>query len=77
MDLMKSLFRLSQDGTRPVNFKTGSEEFKIHLGLNIDSLTREDGSGRSWIITGSDPDGIRYEGYYSSRRRKGHLDVIS
>jgi hypothetical protein len=57
-----------------------SEEF-----LQVTGIAAEDGSGESWIITGNYPTqahangftarGGSFEGYYSTRRRTGHLNI--
>lgn len=43
------------------------------LGVVINSLAREDGSGNSWLFAGYGPGGVEISGgYYDSIRRTGH-----
>jgi len=42
----------------------------------VNEIAREDGSGESWNITGYlVEDGHRFEAYFSTKTRKGHMVV--
>ena len=42
----------------------------------LSGVSREDGSGESWIVTGY-TNGKRVKGYYSTKTRKGNLEMVS
>jgi len=82
-DLMLGLFDGTCTNPRRVAFTLWSNllEKGFYLRLLLSGVSREDGSGESWIVTGyvNDNSGISgraIKGYYSTRTRKGHLDII-
>lgn len=76
-DLMIAFFDNNVNNTRPVDFELSDGE-KIRVGIR--GITREDGSGESWIIDsyfwGTTPHphfGQDIKLYYSTRHRRGCL----
>ncbi len=70
-DLMLALF---DTGGRTVAFRMKSDDT---VQARIYSVGIEDGSGESWLITGSykrlDNTTCNFSGYYTTRRRTGYI----
>ncbi len=73
-DLMLALF---DTGGRTVAFRMKSDDT---VQARIHSVGIEDGSGESWLISGSykwlDNVTCLFEGYYSTRRRTGYFKPL-
>lgn len=78
-DLMLALFDSTAKQPRPVVFHAdggpcGYGPYTVH----VSSVDREDGSGESWNFCGSwyshrDEKWYTVKGYYSTKRRAGHI----
>ena len=71
-DLMAALF----DG-KQVEFTFLIEGRSYKVLVRLFSVGREDGSNESWLITGNitSSHGDHFDGYFETRRRKGHVKV--
>ncbi len=79
--LLELLFSLSDkenwEGRKRVKFDLVGEKKSTTALVFINGMTREDGSGENWTITGyrlgGTPPSVR--GFYSTKTRKGFLDI--
>lgn len=73
-DLMLGLFDRECSRPRPVQFalQIPGRPHPLGMELHVEGVDIEDGSGESWIITGSDwKNNVKYRLYYSTMTRKG------
>ena len=74
LDLMLGLFDGTSTKPRLVLFSLwdGASAWTVTSVL-LSGVSREDGSGESWIFTGC-TNGKSIKGYFSTKTRKGHLE---
>jgi hypothetical protein len=73
-DLMLGLFDRECNRPRPVYFKLQipGRSHPQGMELHVESVGIEDGSGESWIVSGSDwKNNVKYKLYYSTQTRTG------
>jgi hypothetical protein len=68
-DLMFSLFDRKEVKFH-IQTRPDSQMFKHHK-VKVLGIMMEDGSGNNWIIQMTDSDGMKFNCYYNSSRRKG------
>ena len=74
-DLMLGLFSGTCMNPRRVQFFVLDGSDRTMLSTLLSGVSREDGSGESWLFTGH-TNGKFVKGYFSTKTRKGHLELF-